>query len=215
MTDNDDSDVTDEAGADDPADVPTTESTSEADEVAELKAEVQALQAEVEAQHHARGHGVGRKARNGVVGVLVVFTALCFTATSIGVWASRNFLDNDVFAARIGTVIEEQSVQQALARFTTTEVMTLVDVENLIAEALPDSAQILAPVGQRRRVVRGRQGREVFASRVPAVVRDHRRHGANRRSPCSRVRTARSSGRRRFGHPELPAGDRPGARTDR
>ena len=144
-TDNDDADVTDAAGTDDPADVPTTESTSEADEVAEPKAEVQALQAEVEAQHHARGHGVGRKARNGVVGVLVVFTALCFTATSIGVWASRNFLDNDVFAARIGTVIEEQSVQQALARFTTKEVMTLVDVQNLIAEALPERAQILAP----------------------------------------------------------------------
>ncbi len=144
MTDNDDSDVTDEAGADDPTDVPTTESAPDADEVARLKAEVEVLQAEVEAQQH-RGRGVGRKARNGLVGVLVVFTALCFTATSIGVWASRNFLNNDVFAARIGTVIEEQSVQQALARFTTTEVMTLVDVENLIAEALPDSAQILAP----------------------------------------------------------------------
>lgn len=163
-SDNDDADVSDEAGTDDPADVPTTETAPEAEEIARLQAEVEELQAEVEAKQH-RGHGVGRKARNGLVGALVIFTALCFMATSIGVWASRNFLNNDVFASRIGTVIEEQSVQQALARFTTKEVMTLVDVQNLIAEALPDRAQILAPTlaSGVESFVRGKV-EEVFAS---------------------------------------------------
>jgi hypothetical protein len=173
-SDNDDGDVSDDAGTDDAVDVPTTEDVPEAssgvtpernaEEVEKLKAEVAALEAEVEAQHH-HGHGVGRKARNGLVGVLVVFTALCFMAASIGVWASRNFLNNDVFAARIGTVIEEQAVQQSLARFTTKEVMTLVDVENLIAEALPDRAQILAPTlaSGVESFVRGKV-EEVFAS---------------------------------------------------
>ena len=136
-------------------------------EVERLRAEVATLEAKVDRREarRATGRRVRRGARNGVVGVLVVLTAVAFTAASIGVWASRNFLDNEVFASRIGTVIEEQAVQQALARFTTQEVMTLVDVQNLIAEALPDRAQILAPTlaSGVESFVRGKV-EEVFAS---------------------------------------------------
>ena len=148
MTDEARDDVNeDEAGgAADPADDEAADGDASA-ELARLRAEVATLEAKVDRREarRATGRRVRRGARNGVVGVLVVLTAVAFTAASIGVWASRNFLDNEVFASRIGTVIEEQAVQQALARFTTQEVMTLVDVQNLIAEALPERAQILAP----------------------------------------------------------------------
>src|SRR5688500_17759775 len=80
-------------------------------EVERLKAEVAALEAKVD--RRAGRRRVGQRARKVLVGVLVVLTALSFTAGAIGVWASRNFLNNDVFAARIGTVIEEQAVQQS------------------------------------------------------------------------------------------------------
>jgi len=162
------------AAESDGVDVPTVEEPSgrageesaEA-EVERLRAEVATLEAKVDRREarRATGRRVRRGARNGLVGVLVVVTAIAFTAASIGVWASRNFLDNEVFASRIGTVIEEQAVQQALARFTTQEVMTLVDVENLIAEALPDRAQILAPTlaSGVESFVRGKV-EEVFAS---------------------------------------------------
>ncbi|MCB1013712.1 MAG: hypothetical protein KDB10_01150 [Acidimicrobiales bacterium] len=145
MTDRDD----DEPTGTDPADVPTTEApaagdaASEQAEVERLRAEVASLEAQVE--QGRRGRRVGRTARNGLVGALVVLTALCFTASAVGVWASRSFLNNQVFNERIGTVIEEPAVQASLARFTTQEVMQLLDVQNLIAEALPDRAQILAP----------------------------------------------------------------------
>lgn len=133
------------------------------DEVERLRAEVAELEAKVDRTEHR--HHVGRSLRKFGVGVLVVLTAFSFTAGAVGVWASRNFLNNDVFASRIGTVIEEQAVQQALARFTTAEVMKLVDVENLIAEALPDQAQILAPTlaGAVEDFVRGKV-EEVFAT---------------------------------------------------
>lgn len=159
---------------DDPGDVPdTTEDAPDdspgvtpeqnAEEVARLKAEVAALEAKVDRREQRRH--VGRSIRKTGVAVLVVLTAISFTAGAVGIWASRNFLNNDVFAARIGTVIEEQAVQQSLARFTTREVMKLVDVENLIAEALPDRAQILAPTlaGAVEDFVRGKV-EEVFAT---------------------------------------------------
>lgn len=138
-------DATDDAADADADDAEGGDDT--AAELARLRAEVSTLEKKVDRReaHRATGRRVRRGARNILVGVLVVLTAFCFTAGAIGVWASRNFLNNDVFASRIGTVIEEQAVQQALARFTTKEVMTLVDVQNLIAEALPDRAQILAP----------------------------------------------------------------------
>lgn len=140
--------MNDDDVTEDPADVPTAEdaprgATDDAAEVERLRAEVEGLQHKVDRREHRAT--VRHKARKGLVGVLVVLTALAFTAGAVGVWASRNFLNNDVFASRIGTVIEEQAVQESLARFTTTEVMKLVDVENLIAEALPERAQILAP----------------------------------------------------------------------
>lgn len=149
-------DAAPEDAAAEAVDVPTTEDPpgdatgAEDDNAAELerlRAQVATLEQKVDRReaHRATGRKVRRGARNVLVGVLVVLTAFSFTAAGIGVWASRNFLDDDVFASRIGTVIEEQAVQQALARFTTKEVMTLVDVQNLIAEALPDRAQILAP----------------------------------------------------------------------
>lgn len=136
----------DAAGADGAADEDAPDADT-AEELARLRAEVATLEQKVDRReaHRATGRRVRRGARNVLVAVLVVLTAFSFTAAGIGVWASRNFLNNEVFASRIGTVIEEQAVQQALARFTTKEVMTLVDVQNLIAEALPDRAQILAP----------------------------------------------------------------------
>lgn len=156
---------------DEPGDIPdTTEDgpvaegvPTDHEEIERLRAEVASLEAKVDKK--GRRRRVGRSARNLGVGALVVLTAILFTASSIGVWASRNFLNNEVFAARIGTVIEEQAVQQALARFTTKEVLQLVDVENLISEALPDRAQILAPMlaGSVEDFVRTKV-EEVFAS---------------------------------------------------
>ena len=113
------------------------------DEVERLRAEVEALEQKVDnREHRAR---VGRSLRKFAVGVLVVLTAVSFLAAGIGVWASRNFLNNDIFASRLGTVIDEPAVQDALARYTTTEIMKLVQPEQLIADALPPRAQILAP----------------------------------------------------------------------
>lgn len=113
------------------------------DEVERLRAEVEVLEQKVDnREHRAR---VGRSLRKLAVGVLVVLTAISFLAAGIGVWASRNFLNNDIFASRLGTVIDEPAVQDALARYTTTEIMKLVQPEQLIADALPPRAQILAP----------------------------------------------------------------------
>src|SRR5215212_7226083 len=123
-------------------------------DVEALRAERDRLAREVE-EMSQRHHGRGRF-RSFVVGFLVILTAISFLAAGIGVWASRNFLDNSVFKERLATIAEEREVQDALARFTTAQIEQLVQPEKLISDALesvsgdngplPEQAQLLAPV---------------------------------------------------------------------
>lgn len=124
------------------------------EDLEQLRAERDALAEKVERM--SLRHRWGNHLRSGVVGVLVVVTTICLIAAGIGVWASRNFLNNDVFDDRLGTIAEEPEVQEALARFATAEIVSLVQPEQLIGDALaavsgdsgplPEQAQLLAPV---------------------------------------------------------------------
>jgi hypothetical protein len=92
-------------------------------------------------RHRARRRGWTR--RTATV-VLVVLACVVLTAAVVGLWARRNFLDSDRFVARAGPLIEEPSVQEALANRVTEQVMTLVDPEALFVEVLPERGRLLA-----------------------------------------------------------------------
>lgn len=71
--------------------------------------------------------------------------AVLFLATgSIGYWAARTALDNDVFVTRVGPLASDPAVQTALADWLTQEVLTLVDVEGYLKQSLPPPADLLA-----------------------------------------------------------------------
>ena len=103
-------DTTEDAPRDPPS--PTPEHHEH--EIERLRAEVAALEAKVDKS--GRRRRVGRRARNIAVGVLVVLTVIAFTASSIGVWASRNLLNNEVFFGFVATATTSVSTKCRLRR---------------------------------------------------------------------------------------------------
>jgi hypothetical protein len=111
-------------------------------ETARLRAERDELLVRVETlQRRARLRGWSR--RTGTV-ALVILACVVLTSAVVGLWARRNFLDSDRFVDRAGPLIEEPSVQEALANRVTEQVMTVVDPEALFVEVLPERGRLLA-----------------------------------------------------------------------
>jgi hypothetical protein len=111
-------------------------------ETANLRAERDRLEAELTQvrQGRRRRHVL----RATAIGVLVVVAAVSFTAAVAGAWARRNFLDTDRFVSRVGPLIEDPAVQDALTFRITNQLMVLIDPQELFEEALPERGRILA-----------------------------------------------------------------------
>lgn len=112
------------------------------DQVTRLRAERDEARAELERVQKARGSR--HLTRRVVAGVLVVISCLSFLTGGVGIWASRSFLDTDVWVDRVGPLAENPDVQEALSARITSEVMQVVDPQTLFQEALPERGQILA-----------------------------------------------------------------------
>jgi hypothetical protein len=117
------------------------------DEIAQLEAEQARLQAEVDTLRaeleHAPRRPAGRSRRIAAV-ALVVVTSIVFTVAVAGVWARRNALNTDRWVRTVGPIAENQEVQAALGTWITTELMRVIDPEELFEEVLPERGQILA-----------------------------------------------------------------------
>ncbi len=111
-------------------------------DVAQLAAERDALAAEVETLRRRRSWAA--TARRLVAPVLVAVFAVSFLAAGVGIWLQRTTLNDEVWAERVVPIGEDPEVQAALAAWTTEQVLTAVDVEGLLRDALPQQAQVLA-----------------------------------------------------------------------
>lgn len=112
------------------------------EDLAAITAERDALRAELETRNSRRS--VGWRAR-GVLAVVSVFlSVLLLVGAVVGLWARNSFLDTEVFTERVGGLIDEPEVRASLSAFLSEQVNELVDPEDLIREALPDQASILA-----------------------------------------------------------------------
>jgi hypothetical protein len=164
-------------GSDDTTELEVGEDTTELEvgastdpqqqEIEALRAQLAELQAQVgdsgrPSRHRLRGF-------TAVVGVVV--SCLLVAGAVLGLWTSRSFLDTDGFVERAGSVIEDPEVRGALSGWLTTEVNQLIDAEEVIAEALPDEARILAaPLGGAVNDFVGNQVRAVVDSDVFAEL---------------------------------------------
>lgn len=143
-------------------------SSTPAGEVARLEEERARLQAEVDdLRAQVAGARVRRagRLRRIVAALLVVVTSIVATVGVAGVWGRRNALNTDRWVETVGPVGEDPAVQQALARWTTTEVMSLVDPEAYFESVLPERGQALAaPLTSALRGFVGDQVDAFFAS---------------------------------------------------
>jgi hypothetical protein len=128
-------------GDEDPTPVDGTEAVDEED-VAALKAERDELAHEVEVLHTRKR----RKGRvRGVLAVIgVVMSCILLVAACLGVFVRRSFLKTDNFSNRAGSLIDDPGVQTALSAYLTEQLNQLIDPEQILQDALPDRAQILA-----------------------------------------------------------------------
>jgi hypothetical protein len=111
-----------------------------ADDLEDLKAERDALQAEVDALKQRKL----RRTRGVLATVGVVLSCVLLLASALGIWARRSFLRTDIFSDRVGNLIDRPEVQTALSAYLSTQINELIDPEEVLTDALPDQADLLA-----------------------------------------------------------------------
>lgn len=113
-----------------------------ADEVARLEAEREELRGEVERLQDRPGKRL--RTRRIVAAILVVLTLVCFALVVPAAWGRRTALNTDRYVATVAPLAADPAVQQALAMRVTESVFEALNIEPVIAEALPDRASFLA-----------------------------------------------------------------------
>jgi hypothetical protein len=119
---------------------PTQPAAGDPGEVERLRAENAALRARLDHDEHP----ASGRARAVAVVVLIAVIAVAFTGATVGIWARRSLVNEEVFVDRAVPLGRDPAVQAAVAAKLTEELVTLVDPQALLEEALPDQVQLLA-----------------------------------------------------------------------
>jgi hypothetical protein len=113
-----------------------------AGEVERLRAERDELAARLARSEDKAGRR--RRYRSLAVGTMVVLACLLVTVTVPAIWAYRTVLRTDPFVERVTPIGFDPAVTPVLSDRLTTQVFGVLDVEAVVADALPPRAQILA-----------------------------------------------------------------------
>lgn len=79
-----------------------------------------------------------------MVYALAVLTCVAILASSVGVWAHRTLLNTDSWVNAVGPLASNPDVTDAVAREVTTQLLTVINAQELAANALPEKAKVLA-----------------------------------------------------------------------
>lgn len=115
-------------------------STTEPADVAQLRSELESLKSQLASEKRARAARV----RSVVSWILVVLAVLATVLALLSVWAFRTLNNTDLFVDRVGSIIEQPEVAQAIGDRAAAELVTALDLQDRIAEVLPDEAVIVA-----------------------------------------------------------------------
>ncbi|MCE0487861.1 hypothetical protein [Ornithinimicrobium sediminis] len=109
-------------------------------EVGRLQAEVDALRSRLAGERSLRS----RRVRTAATWVLTVAAVLATVVSLLGVWTFRTLTDSDLFVQRVGTVVEEPEVAQAIGARAAEEVVTALELEDRLRTRLPDELGVAA-----------------------------------------------------------------------
>ncbi len=113
---------------------------TDAEELGRLRSQVESLRRQVSHERAARSHRIRR-----VVGwVLTTLAVLVTTLAVLAIWTFRTFTDSDLFVDRVGSIIEQPEVAAAVGDAAAAELVTALDLEDRLAEALPEQVSIVA-----------------------------------------------------------------------
>jgi hypothetical protein len=80
-----------------------------------------------------------------LIGAVAVLTAV----TTLAVWAGRTVLDSDRFSSVVQGSLEDERVTEALSTYLTTQITTVIDLDQLARDVIPGERDLLAgPLAQ-------------------------------------------------------------------
>lgn len=95
--------------------------------------------------------------------VLIGLASLLIALSTVAVWTARTVLDSEKFASDVGKSLDDERVTDALATYLTTQLLQLVNFDEIVKNALPDKLEVLAPP-----IIRATE--QFVQERVAAVV---------------------------------------------
>ncbi len=109
-----------------------------------LKEENEKLAKKVKASESDSKNQSGPGRRIAIV-ALVLFSAFLLLLGNIFFWAGRTVTNTDQYVETIAPLVEDPTIQKAIATYATDQIFQNVDVEPILAESLPPKAAFLAP----------------------------------------------------------------------
>lgn len=76
--------------------------------------------------------------------VIIVVGLIAILPADILLWANRTITNTDQYVATVGPIIKDASVQKAITQYTTTSIYRAVNIQQTVANLLPDQAKPLA-----------------------------------------------------------------------
>jgi hypothetical protein len=120
-------------------DVPTEDLAAEVERLRIERDELDARLKEKEERRARRGRG-----RSLTATLLTVLACVAITVTVPAVWTYRTLFVSDAFVDRVTPIGFDPAVTPVLSDRLTTQIFELIDVDAIVAEALPPRGQILA-----------------------------------------------------------------------
>jgi hypothetical protein len=109
-------------------------------EVEALRVENDQLRARLAAERSARN----ARWRGIATGTLTVLAVLATTVALLTVWTWRTLTDTDLFVDRVGGIIEQSEVAEAVGALAAEQLVDALELEDRLAAQLPDEVSILA-----------------------------------------------------------------------
>ena len=122
-----------------PPDAPVEDLESEVERLRKERDELDARLSRTEERKARRG-----RARSVTAGLLTLLACLAIILTVPAAWTYRTIFNTDAFVDRVTPIGFDPAVTPVLSDRLTTQIFGLIDVEAIVADALPPRGQILA-----------------------------------------------------------------------